>query len=110
MLSRLHSRAVRPLQHPHAPVNTNGHVYTPEESIDAILRRPKSFVALSAAGEGPIINNSPEDAWFTADTRMLRIHGLLKLVGRRLDAVDRLSITDEGRAILATLKARVCLD
>ncbi|MDR7061992.1 MULTISPECIES: hypothetical protein [unclassified Sphingopyxis] len=110
MLSRLPARSVRPIQHPHAPVNTNGHVYTQEESIDAILARPLAFVALSAAGQGTITNNCPEQTWFTADTRMLRIHGLLKLVGRRIDCVDRLSITDEGRAVLVALKDRVCLD
>ena len=110
MLSRLPARSVRPLQHPYAPVNTNGHVYTQEESIAAILRRPGAFVALSAAGQGTITNNSPEHAWFSADPRMLRVHRLLKLVGHAIDCVDRLSITDEGRAILAAMKERVCLD
>lgn len=110
MLSRLRSPGVRPLQHPHAHVNTNGHVYSQQESVDAILSRPGAFVALSTAATGVIVNNSPARRWFTADTRMLRIHGLLKLVGRRIDATDRLSITDEGQAVLAVLKDRVCLD
>lgn len=110
MLSRLPAPAVRPLQHPHAHVNTNGHVYSQQESVDAILSRPGAFVALSAAACGVISNNSAEKHWFTADTRMLRIHGLLELVGRRIDAVDRLRITDQGRAVLRVMKDRVCLD
>lgn len=109
MLSRLRSSA-RPLQHPHAHGNTNGHFYTAEESVEAITRRPGAFIALSRAADAIISNNCPHKTWFTADTRLLRIHGLLELVRRRIDAVDRLRITDEGRAMLAVLKGRVCLD